>query len=411
VNALWAFLPFALQGLLMGIDEGWFHRRRKLPRREWTGHALDASVFLGCLLVPLLRPPTPSSLGLFAGLGVLSCLLITKDEFIHQRLCTGGEHWVHAVLFLLHPVVLAATALLWLGAGPGVPPWLPPWLPVPHPAPALDLLRLQAALVAAFLAYQLVYWPLIDRPGPPEIDNALYEDLGERWYSATDDPVALLRAEARLRTAWVLEALRAHFGRHPLAILDVACGAGFLANPLAEAGHDVTGIDLSPSSLEVARRHDPTASVTYLVQDAGALAFPDGHFDVVCMMDFLEHVEDRDLVLREASRVLRPGGWFLFHTFNRNPVSGLVALKGVEWFVRNTPRHMHVYRLFLKPEELEALCARHHLAVEDLRGVRPRILSRAFLRLLFTGRVGDDFQFLFTPSRLIAYCGRARKTT
>jgi 2-polyprenyl-6-hydroxyphenyl methylase/3-demethylubiquinone-9 3-methyltransferase len=390
--AFW-MLPFALQGLAMGVDEFGFHRRRSVSRWEWLGHVLDTLVFLGCLSCPLLLPP--SQVRLYAALAAGSCLLITKDELIHQRLCTGGEHWLHAVLFILHPVVLIATGLLWLGAGPV------------QPAAARAVLLVQALLVAGFLALQIVFGA--GRKAQGGINNAVYDELGEGWYSARDNPVALLRAETRLRSGWVLEELKGHFGERPLDILDVACGGGLLANPLAQAGHAVTGIDLSRGSLEVARRHDPTGTVDYLVQDARALAFPDGRFDVVCMMDFLEHVQDRDGVLSEAARVLKPGGWLFFHTFNRTPLSWLIAIKGVEWSVLNTPRNLHVYHLFLKPAELAGLCARNHMAIEDLRGLRPRVFTWAFLKLLFTARVSDGFQFEFTRSVRVGYCGRARK--
>lgn len=391
----------------MGVDEFWFHHQRTVPRCEWLGHALDTSVFLACLACPLLLPPALPNLRLYGFLAVFSCLLITKDEFIHQRLCSGGEHWLHSILFILHPLVLIATTFLWISTGAHVLEGIP----APPPNLARAMLLLQLLLVSGFLVFQLVYWAArkqVEEPGP-EINNTIYDALGERWYTATDDPVALLRAESRHRTSWVLSELRTHFGERSLTILDVACGAGFLTNPLAEAGHAVTGIDLSQDSLDVARRHDPTASVTYLPMDARRLAFPDGQFDVVCMMDFLEHIEARDAVIREASRVLKPGGWFIFHTFNRTPISWLIAIKGVEWAVRNTPKHMHVYRLFLTPQELRELCALHHLEIERLRGIRPRIFTLAFLKLLVTGRVSDQFQFEFTRSQSIGYCGRARK--
>lgn len=394
--ALW-FLPFALQGLAMAVDEFACHRRREVPRWEWLGHALDTLVFLVCLGVPLALAPTPSHVLLYAALAAGSCLLITKDEWIHQRLCSGGEQWLHALLFILHPVVLIATAMLWLGrAAPGLP--------------ARSMLLSQCLLVAAFLALQLGFGAGSGKArAGAGINNAIYDELGEAWYTARDNPVGLLRAETRLRVGWVLEGLRAEFGARPLAILDVACGGGLMANPLAQAGHEVTGIDLSEASLEVARRHDGTGRIRYLVQDARALDFPDGRFDVVCMMDFLEHIEDRDAVIREAARVLRPGGWLLFHTFNRTPLSWLIAIKGVEWAVRNTPPRMHVYGLFLKPEELAELCVRHRLAVEEFRGVRPRVFTWAFLQLLVTARVSDRFQFEFTRSRRVGYCGRAVK--
>jgi 2-polyprenyl-6-hydroxyphenyl methylase/3-demethylubiquinone-9 3-methyltransferase len=387
---LW-LLPFALQGAVLAVDELACHRRRAVPRLEWLGHLLDTLVFLACLGCPLLLAPEPGHLRLYTGLAIASCLLITKDEWVHQRLCSGSEHWLHALLFILHPLVLVVTALLWI-------------------AGARSLLLVQLLLVAGFLAWQALAGAGRSQP-EAAIDNGIYDELGERWHTATDDPVALLRAESRLRTAWVLEELRNHFGGRPLDVLDVACGGGFLANPLAAAGHRVTGIDLSEASLAVAGRHDPGQSVRYLTMDARVLTFPASSFDVVCMMDFLEHLAERDAVLREAARVLRPGGWLFFHTFNRTPIAGLIAIKGVEWFVRNTPPHMHVYHLFLKPSELRELCARHGLRIELVRGVRPRICTWAFLRLLFTGRVSDAFQFTFTRSQSIGYCGRARKTT
>jgi 2-polyprenyl-6-hydroxyphenyl methylase/3-demethylubiquinone-9 3-methyltransferase len=404
MNGLWFWgLPCALQGLAMGVDELGFHRRRPVPRWEWLGHLLDTLVFMACLAVAALLPPAPGNLRLYAILAAVSCLVITKDEFIHQKLCPGGEHWLHAVLFVLHPMVLGAVFCLWTGFAP---PWAPP------AAAAQGLPRLQLALAAGFLALQaglgLVRRDGTGSPAQPEIDNSIYEELGERWYSAGDDPVALLRAESRLLGAWVRDELRERFGGRPAAVLDVACGAGFLANPLAAAGHAVTGIDLSPASLAVARRHDATGSVDYRTMDARALAFPDGQFDAVCMMDFLEHLEERDAVLREAARVLKPGGWLCFHTFNRTPASWLIAIKGVEWFVRNTPRHMHVHNLFLKPEELARLCERNGMTVEGFQGVRPRI-GRAFLRLLLTRRVDEAFGFQFTRLRWVGYCGWARR--
>lgn len=397
---LWG-LPFALQGLAMLVDEFGCHRRRPVPRWEWLGHALDTLVFLACAAVPALLPPTPAHLRLFAGLALASCLVIGKDEWVHQRFCPAGEHWLHAVLFSLHPLVLVAMACLWTGSAPAglaTPPW------------ARDLLRLEAVLAAGFLVLQLVHGRFLPRPPAPEIDNGLYEDLGERWYTATDDPVALLRAESRLLAGWVQAELAERGGGRPQAVLDVACGAGFLANPLAAAGHAVTGIDLSPGSLAVARAHDRTGTVNYLAMDARVLSFPDEHFDVVCMMDFLEHLDDRGAVLGEAARVLRPGGALYFHTFNRTAASWLVALKGVRWFVRNTPEHLHVFHLFLKPAELRRLCAGRRLALEALRGVRPRVGTGAFLQLLCTGRVSHRFRFRFTRYQGIGYCGRARKT-
>lgn len=192
-------------------------------------------------------------------------------------------------------------------------------------------------------------------------------------------------------------------------MLDVGCGAGFLSNYLAGGGFEVTGIDASQSSIEVAARHDATGKARYVLGDALFLPFADGSFDVVCAMDFLEHVEDPARAIAEASRVLRPGGTFFFHTFNRNALAWLVIIKGVEWLVPNTPRDMHVLRLFIKPSELTALCDGHGMSVTELHGSEPVVLSRAFWRMLLTGTVSEDFRFRFTKSKLLAYTGCAQR--
>lgn len=240
------------------------------------------------------------------------------------------------------------------------------------------------------------------------VNNDIYDQLGERWYAAHDDPVALLRAESRLRNPWVAAQISRECG--PAAnVLDVGCGAGFLSNYLAGAGFDVTGIDASPTSIDVATRHDTTGKVRYLLGDALELPFADASFDVVCAMDFLEHVENPAAVVAEIARVLRPGGVFFFHTFNRNPLAWLVIIKGVEWFVKNTPRHMHVLRLFIKPRELERMCNAHGLSFRALHGSEPVVFSWAFWRMLLTRVVPQDFRFRFSKSTLLAYTGFAAR--
>jgi 2-polyprenyl-6-hydroxyphenyl methylase/3-demethylubiquinone-9 3-methyltransferase len=127
-------------------------------------------------------------------------------------------------------------------------------------------------------------------------------------------------------------------------------------------------------------------------------------------MDLLEHVEDPSKVIEEASRVLKPGGLFFFHTFNRNPLSYLLIIKGVDWFVRNAPKNMHVYRLFIKPKELKSFCLSQNLKVEHIFGMRPSFSSPALFKMLLTGKVDSKFRFVFTPSLMTGYVGFAKKS-
>lgn len=233
-----------------------------------------------------------------------------------------------------------------------------------------------------------------------QINNDFYCDLD---WTQEDHPIALLRAENKVRAPWVSQEIRSQIGSHA-KVLDVGCGAGFLSNALAEDGFETVGIDLSNSSLEIARQ---TGKAHYIQANAYSLPFPKASFDAVCAMDILEHVEVPSLLVAEAARVLKPGGLFFFHTFNRNPLSYLVIIKGVEWFVPNTPPNMHVYPLFIRPHELEEHFELYKLNATVWRGFIPTVSS--VLKMVLTRRIPEDFSFHFSRSLKTGYCGIAVK--
>lgn len=240
-----------------------------------------------------------------------------------------------------------------------------------------------------------------------EINNAIYDQYGEKWYTAYDDPVALLRAENKAKFPWILNKLR-ELSTPGSKVLDVGCGGGFLSNELARQGYMVTGVDISEESLQVARNHDVTRTVHYESADAYKLPYPDNSFDAVTAMDFLEHVDRPQDVIQEFSRILRPGGLFFFHTFNRNPVSHLVVIKLLEWFIKNTPKNMHVIELFIKPKELKEYCRKAGMLVTSMVGIRPELRSIDW-EMIKTGVVSRNMKFKLTKGTFLSYMGMARK--
>lgn len=242
-----------------------------------------------------------------------------------------------------------------------------------------------------------------------QINNQFYDELHHEWYEREDHPIALLRQENKGRNPWISSVLKEKFPGTRLKVLDIGCGGGLLTNHLAH-DHEVTGLDLSLESLEIAKKFDPSSRVKYLHADALYLPFENESFDVVIAMDLLEHVEDPKKVIAEASRVLKKGGLFFFHTFNRNLLSYLLIIKGVDWFVPNAPKNMHVYDLFIKPKELKSWLSEFSLEVLDLKGFVPKIFSKGILELLFQRRIKENFQFQFSPSLLTGYVGFSEKT-
>lgn len=240
------------------------------------------------------------------------------------------------------------------------------------------------------------------------INNAFYDDLNDAWYEDECHPIALLRAENAVRNPWILKTVR-DYGKKGCRILDIGCGGGLLSNELSRAGHVVTGIDLSQSSLDQAKKRDKSKRVEYIYCNAEKIPFEDETFDVVCAMDFLEHVEKPEAIIQEASRLLKPGGLFFFHTFNRNIWSYLLVIKCVEWLVPNVPRNMHVYNLFIRPDELKSMCLKSGLHMRSIQGLMPDMKSKGFWKSFAKRKISSDFRFVFTPSIKVGFVGFACK--
>jgi 2-polyprenyl-6-hydroxyphenyl methylase/3-demethylubiquinone-9 3-methyltransferase len=243
----------------------------------------------------------------------------------------------------------------------------------------------------------------------PMVNNEYYHDLGEQWYEADNDPVAILRVEQQIKNPWIHGRIQDCFNRTDLSIADIGCGAGFLTNELGQTYSDVHGLDASQSSLDVAQSRDLTGTVRYQLGDAYRLPYEDQSMDVVCAMDFLEHVDDPDKVVSECARVLKPGGLFFYHTFNRNLLAWLIVIKFMEWFVPNTPKHLHVLHLFIKPAELIRMMKKHDLINREVRGIGPQF-NYALIRSISARRVLPGFRFHLTAHTLLGYIGFARKT-
>jgi 2-polyprenyl-6-hydroxyphenyl methylase / 3-demethylubiquinone-9 3-methyltransferase len=240
------------------------------------------------------------------------------------------------------------------------------------------------------------------------VNNDFYDDLNDSWWDGQNHPIALLRAENKIRNPWIQNTLKKHFDRK-LNILDIGCGGGLLTTFLAENGHQVTGIDTSKHSLETAKKQDRNGKINYIEGCALTLPFKDQEFDCVCAMDLLEHIPCYETAVKEAARVLKNDGLFFFHTFNRNIFSFIMIIKGVEWFVKNTPPDMHVYDKFIKPKELLNTFKTCDLELLSLQGLVPDFKSRSFLKMLTTRCVDNDFRFKFVKNTLTGYVGVAIK--
>jgi ubiquinone/menaquinone biosynthesis C-methylase UbiE len=117
---------------------------------------------------------------------------------------------------------------------------------------------------------------------------------------------------------WMAEQL-GYTGTAGLDVLDVGCGQGIDLVRYARAGANVTGVDLTPRHVELARGHLAALGLTGTVVegDAERLPFPDDSFDRVSSNGVLHHTPDIAASLREIRRVLRPGGEARIIVYNK----------------------------------------------------------------------------------------------
>jgi len=160
-------LPFAVQMLVVNFDEFYFHVRRGLPKWERLGHPLDTLTVLACFVFVLWVPYSLLSLKVYIALALFSCIFVTKDEFVHKDCCPASEQWLHALLFLNHPIVLASAGLLWpIIQGVEAPAWLAEL--VPHADNIKLVLSGQALCITLFFCYQTIYWNFLWKDKLPE---------------------------------------------------------------------------------------------------------------------------------------------------------------------------------------------------------------------------------------------------
>lgn len=224
----------------------------------------------------------------------------------------------------------------------------------------------------------------------------IYDDVAAQWWSDDIRWVRTLKNMVPGRLSWFDK----RFDWQGKDVLDLGCAGGFMAEALDDRGARVTGIDPAKEAIAAASAHAATEgrSIRYDVGVGEALPYADQSFDAVVCVDVLEHVQDLTKVVSEVSRVLRPGGCFLFDTINRNPIARLATITMAEDVLKLLPKGTHDPEMFIKPSELRDALETAGFRVGQMVGLGPRGIN---------GR--GDFIFGRVPGTMIIYMGTATK--
>ncbi|WP_425475264.1 bifunctional 2-polyprenyl-6-hydroxyphenol methylase/3-demethylubiquinol 3-O-methyltransferase UbiG [Sphingomonas silueang] len=193
-----------------------------------------------------------------------------------------------------------------------------------------------------------------------EREAAHFGALAADWWNPKGSSAMLHRLNP-VRLAFLRAAIDRHWdgdvaGFAPLAgrrALDVGCGAGLLAEPLARLGASVTGVDAAPENIGAAAAHAAAAGLDIEYLAGGVEAVAGRTFDLVTSLEVIEHVADPAAFAKGLADAVAPGGLLVVSTPNRTALSRLAMITVAEG-VGMIPRGTHDWERFLTPDELTA---------------------------------------------------------
>lgn len=222
---------------------------------------------------------------------------------------------------------------------------------------------------------------MTERAAPSSIDPAevaKFQAMAREWWDPNGKfkPLHMLNPT---RLDYVTRQIAAQFGRdlkqplpfQGLTLLDIGCGGGLMAEPMARLGATVTGADAATGNITVASLHaqEQGLPIDYRATTAEALAAEGHAYDVVMALEIVEHVAEPPEFIATCRDLVKPGGMLIQSTLNRTARSFAAAIVGAEWVMRWLPKGTHDWRRFITPDELAQMTEATGLQVVDRCGM------------------------------------------
>ncbi len=212
---------------------------------------------------------------------------------------------------------------------------------------------------------------------PDEVEH--FRRLAQEWWDPDGDFKSLHQINP-LRMTYVRNQICQHFGRdinnvrslEGLSVIDIGCGGGLICEPLARLGAEVTGIDATPESIEIAHLHAEQMGldINYQYKLPEELVSEGRTYDVLINMEVIEHVADGTAFMAACSALLKPGGLMVGSTLNRTVKSLALAKIAAEYILRWVPAGTHDWRKFVKPSEFGGYLRTSGLELTNLTGMQ-----------------------------------------
>jgi len=238
-----------------------------------------------------------------------------------------------------------------------------------------------------------------------EAEIAKFSAIAAEWWDESGKFAPLHRINP-VRIGYIRDQALAHFKHdnaqtitplNSLSLLDIGCGGGLVAEPMARMGATVTAIDGSEKNIATASVHAEQSGLTIDYRVATAEELINTHsptetlqpeqvrggeavrgiapqqknnqYDIVLALEVIEHVDNVPLFLESIAALVKPGGMLVMSTLNRTHKAYLMAILGAEYVLRWLPRGTHDWKKFLKPHELIQPLEQQGLTLMDMQGL------------------------------------------
>ena len=156
-----------------------------------------------------------------------------------------------------------------------------------------------------------------------------------------------------------------------ISILDIGCGGGLISVPMKKLGANVVGIDASLKNINIAKTYSKKKNlkIKYICSSPEKLKIKK-KFDVLLMLEIVEHVDDVDLFIKKSSKFLKKNGLMFIATLNKTLKSYIFAIIGAEYILKWLPIGTHDWEKFVEPEELINISKKYNLNLKNLTGLK-----------------------------------------
>ena len=212
-----------------------------------------------------------------------------------------------------------------------------------------------------------------------------FSSLSNKWWDMSG-PFSALHKMSNARIEFITQNATRIFKKDNIGVnlldglncLDIGCGGGILSEKLRRLGANVTGIDASKSSIDIAKEHAKksrleinykciTTSELLEIKEEKAL----NKFDLVIASEVIEHVYDRRIFLSDISNLCRPGGLVIFTTINNSLLGILLGKYFAEDVLKVLPSGTHEVEKLISPETLAIEAEQHGIILDNFTGFTP----------------------------------------